>query len=491
MASRTANKGRSPSIASKVVVFASCTAIIAVAVVGIANPVFYSPERAAQVEMLNTPGSRTVFTTYFYWYRSGGPDLDPVASPHCSEIWSTAPSYPPKVPTNASDYPEGWPGPTDPALMVQNDTGTWGYHDSCSYHPPAELPEYNATGGVIEASLKNGTMEHMGTWFDWKNETWHEWELRGMMRAGIDVLIPVYWWNGIHNDWSIEGVEALVIARNALAPKLVAEGQASDVIDALNKIPKIALFYDTTCMRQLWCHLTGNPWDPPSGGRWGPDLNDPAWQQHFWDSIDDFLALLDDNCTYFWNGRYVVWMYGDGWFSDVGTEVLEFCRQQCLAKYGRSIYFVGPDGWYQAGADGLCNWGACFGVVRPQTRGILLCAAVGPGFYNLGAIALQTPLYKARDFTRYEQEWRQVMDEGAAWVHVETWNELHEGTNIAWTQEYGWDWIDATRAMTDEFHAITGYDLRETINWTGVYVTIGAMVALLSVAAVAVALRRL
>jgi len=372
-----------------VIVLALCGAMLGVAIAGIVNPFVFTPERDAQIKMLNTPGSRTAFTTYFYWYRSGGANLDPAASPHCTEIWSTSP-YPAKVPTNASGYPDGWPGPTDPALMVQNNTGTWGYHDACSYHPPAEPPAYNATGGVIESSLKNGTMEHMGTWFDWMNASWHEWELRCMMRAGIDVLIPVYWWNGVHNYWAYEGVQTLVSAWNGLAPKLVTEGQASTLTEAMAMVPKIALFYDTTCMRQLWCNYTGNPWDPPTPMRWGPDLNNATWQQYFWNSIDDFLGLLDDNCTYFWNDRYVVWMYGDGWFSDVGTEVLEFCRQQSLAKYGHSIYFVGPDGWRKAGADGLCNWGACFGAVNPQPRGIIPCGAVGPGYYNLGAIALQT-----------------------------------------------------------------------------------------------------
>jgi hypothetical protein len=115
---------------------------------------------------------------------------------------------------------------------------------------------------------------------------------------------------------------------------------------------------------------------------------------------------------------------------------------------------------------------------------------VSPGYYNLGAIAGQSPLFKVRGHPRYESEWRQVMDLGAAWVHVETWNEFHEGTNIAWTQQYGWEWIDATRAMTDEFHAMIGYDVNADVEWTGVLSTIGAMVTLLAVAAIVIAARR-
>jgi hypothetical protein len=121
----------------------------------------------------------------------------------------------------------------------------------------------------------------------------------------------------------------------------------------------------------------------------------------------------------------------------------------------------------------------------PQPDGIIPCAAVSPGYYNLGAIAGQTPLFKARDFERYRQEWRQLIAAGAAWVHVETWNELHEGTNIAWTQEYGYDWIDATRAMTDEFHNGTSPDR------TLIYATLGALIIFIAVAAIVMVSRRL
>ncbi|MEX2684675.1 MAG: hypothetical protein Q6373_024095 [Candidatus Sigynarchaeota archaeon] len=45
------------------------------------------------------------------------------------------------------------------------------------------------------------------------------------------------------------------------------------------------------------------------------------------------------------------------------------------------------------------------------------------------------------------------MDLGAVWIHVETWNELHEGTGICWTQEHGFQWIGETATATYKFHA--------------------------------------
>ncbi|MHA1369199.1 MAG: hypothetical protein ACTSRA_05755, partial [Promethearchaeota archaeon] len=140
-----------------------------------------------------------------------------------------------------------------------------------------------------------------------------------------------------------------------------------------------------------------------------------------------------------------------------------YCKERFKQKYGRDLIFVGPHEWDKANVDGICDWGACFEPKYPATHGIP-AGAVSPGFYNLGAIALQGPIYHTRDIGRYRQEWKNMIDLGAAWVHVETWNELHEGTDICWTQEFGYQWIDATREMADIFHSLTGYQPLSSID---------------------------
>jgi hypothetical protein len=80
----------------------------------------------------------------------------------------------------------------------------------------------------------------------------------------------------------------------------------------------------------------------------------------------------------------------------------------------------------------------------------------GPGYYTIGAV-WQNPIYVARNVEGYKAGLRSIVQAGAAWIHIETWNELHEGTDIAWSQEYGFSFIDATREVADYFHSITGY----------------------------------
>ena len=495
MANETEGLRRSRLRIGPAALIAAICIMVAFSVAGLVNPLlYYAPERVAQAAMLNSsPGARTIFTTYFYWYRSGGSNY--AVSPHVWDWWNSS-ALPPKVPSDPSKYPSGWPGPTNPLDMVKTYNGQY-YHDSCTYHPPAEPPQYDATGAVIEGSLKNSTMENITTWFDWMNESWNQWEIRCIMRSGIDVLMPVYWWNEVPtmNPWAIDGLHALVQSWYHLGPKLVNESQALNLTDAYQKMPKICLFYDTTCMKQLWAYnmskndtLHGNQsysWYFDNGA--GANLNDAYWQEKFWRNIDDFISAVmqyGGNCSFFWNNRFVVWLYSSGWFSDVGTSVFDYCRAKCVEKYGHSIYFVGGQGWKKAGVDGVCDWGACCSQHDPQSTGIPV-GGVGPGYYNLGAIAGQTPLYTARDPSKYLSEWHNIMDEGAMWIHVETWNELHEGTGICWTQEYGFKWIDLTRQMADIFHSMTGYNPYTKLNIIAMIATIGALIVMIGVAGIA------
>jgi hypothetical protein len=56
-------------------------------------------------------------------------------------------------------------------------------------------------------------------------------------------------------------------------------------------------------------------------------------------------------------------------------------------------------------------------------------------------------------------------------VHVETWNEWHEGTDVAHSREYGRSYIVLTRLFADLWHAKThlrlasGYANAEAVSW--------------------------
>lgn len=448
------------------------------AFVSVSSPLLYNPQKQLRIEAYEN--GRTIFTTYFYWYKSN--PAQPQNSPHVIDIWNQ--DIIDKV-ANAQ-FPTCWEGPTDPEDMYDINY----YHDALSHHPPAEQPEFDAEGNIV-GELKTGVMSDISDWFSWTNKSWHQWELRCMMRAGIDVLMPVYWYNGIHNEWADEGLEYLVEAWHEFAQILVDEADAREplvthTLDwAKSQLPKIAMFFDTTCMKQLYCYnrsvCCGADFSECFNHQPGADLMDPYWMDQFWKCIEYFYDDVDDESAYDFNGNRVVWLYGNGWFGNVGTEVFKYCRQKFYEKYGLGLVFVGPHGWMEAGVDGVCDWGACCpGPVLPKINGIAT-AGIGPGYYNLGALSCQPPICHPRTIDNYKANWQRIMDQGAAWVHIETWNEYHEGTDISWTQEAGFSWIDATREMADTFHAMSGYDVFQGVNLAELIIPLIGFVGLLSI----------
>jgi len=442
--------------------------LIAYSFSAMSNPLFFTPGQ--QYRAGYASDKRVVTSIYFYWYQSGGANFSKGLSDMV--FWPNATID--EVARN--HYPAGWPGPTSPSAMVVNTSSSGGWHDSNTYHPPAQAPIYYANGDVNQSSLKNGTMAQLGSWFDYMNPLWHEWEMRGMMRAGIDVLMPDDWYNGIDNKWAHDGIVTLKSGWYDLAEKVTDEANAGDggirnITYGYSTLPKIAMFFDTTCMKELYVDniSVGNStfnatWANNYGP--GPDLRDPYWMNQFWNCIDYFYSVLDPICEFTWHGACVVWLYGSNYFSNIGTQVLAYCRAKFEAKYHLNLIFIGGSDWIPTGVDGVDPWGACFGVKLPypvQYEGIP-CGAVSPGIYNLGVVDIEPPLYVARDPGRYLAEWQKVIYQGAVFIHVETWNELHEGTGVSWTQEYGYKWIDLTRQMADKAHAMITYNPVQAIS---------------------------
>jgi len=88
---------------------------------------------------------------------------------------------------------------------------------------------------------------------------------------------------------------------------------------------------------------------------------------------------------------------------------------------------------------------------------LLATAGLGPG-YDHSAVPGRAPLVRSRDGGRfYQSAWHQLLRMNPAtrpWlVHLETWNEFHEGTEICETREYGRQYIELTRRFADLFHA--------------------------------------
>ncbi len=280
---------------------------------------------------------------------------------------------------------------------------------------------------------------------------WHKAQLKDMIDAGIDFLMPVYWGvPGQYDGWSFAGLPPLVAAHTALEK----EGL---------KPPAIGLFYDTSILR--W---NGSNAD---GSSYHVDLTTDFGRQWFYTAIRDFFSLIPPAKWACVDGRPIVFLY-EAAFAKKQDPKRQFAyvKARFKADFGVEPFLVKSIGW-EGEADAVYSWGgAVSGPILFRD-----VAALGPG-YDHSAVPGRQPLVVPRkDGGTYIDRWTKLLQldpKARPWlVHVETWNEWHEGTDIAHSREYGRSYIVMTRLFSDLWHAGTHLDLpssyinAKTVGW--------------------------
>ena len=100
------------------------------------------------------------------------------------------------------------------------------------------------------------------------------------------------------------------------------------------------------------------------------------------------------------------------------------------------------------------------GAIEPMFHAV---PSIGPG-YDQSALRTRAPLIASRDDgRRYSAVWENLLSMSPRpWLmHLETWNEFFEGTDICETSEFGRKYIDMTRYFSDRFHCKVPWDRSE------------------------------
>ncbi len=261
--------------------------------------------------------------------------------------------------------------------------------------------------------------------FSYSNVGWHAQQLRDMIAAGIDVLLPVYWGTPLGDQpWSDEGLPKLVAARE----RLLGEGK---------KPPAIGMFYDTSTLRH-------------NKGGYHVDLSTPAGRLWFYGTIRNFWSQVPPKHRAKIDGKPLVFLYASAFARRVDDKLFPAVRAMFRRDFGTDLFLVKMHGWPGA-ADSEYQWG---GALAPQ---FFDTVGLGPG-YDHSAVPGRTPLVRKREDGRfYERAWQQLLvkdPDSRPWLaHVETWNEFHEGTDVCESREYGRKYIELTRKLADSFHA--------------------------------------
>jgi hypothetical protein len=285
----------------------------------------------------------------------------------------------------------------------------------------------------------------------YKHAGWHKQQIVDMMDAGIDFLMPVYWGvPGKYDGWSFAGLPPLVEAHGLLR----AEGR---------KPPAIGLFYDTSIL--MWNGFNKD------GSNYHVDLTTDFGRQWFYTAIRDFFSLIPPAKWARIDGEPIIFFYASAFAKAQDPAQFDYVKRRFKADFGIEPFLVKSSGW-TGQADATYSWGGAVSgpLIFRQT------AALGPGYDHTAVPDRQPLIVERRDGQTYTDRWLQLLAlraESRPWiVHVETWNEWHEGTDIAHSREYGRSYIVLTRLFADMWRAKTvlktasGYADADGVKWT-------------------------
>lgn len=257
----------------------------------------------------------------------------------------------------------------------------------------------------------------------WLDPDWHEQQLRDMGAAGIDVALPVYWGApGAYQRpglrWAVEGIPPMVRAAERLGPRGV----------------KLGLFYDTSTLLNRVRGVA------PANGR--ADLSTARGKDLFCGTVIEYFARIPRHLWGRMRGRPLVVLYSSGFAARWDRGLGRVLRARFANRFeGEQPFLVADASWGDIGQDRTTQWGAALAGPR-LFDGV---AQIGPGYDDSPVPGRSTPIRERENGAFYTNAWRAAIKHRPELVLIETWNELHEGTEICETIETGRSYIRLTR----------------------------------------------
>ena len=281
---------------------------------------------------------------------------------------------------------------------------------------------------VIDGDGTDALTTHPATLegLSYKSVAWHRKQLEDMMTAGIDVVLPVFWGAPseqnakAHLHWSYEGLPPLVQARE----ELLRAGKQS---------PRIGLFYDTSTLRH---------------NAWGEhlDLTTERGRQWFYATVRDFFSMIPPKHWAMLDNKPIVLLYSASFAKNHDQSCIDYLKREFPKEFAGRVPWVAREISWHVQADSVVAWGGALGLKNPG--GV---ASLGPG-YDHSAVPGRTPLIVDRRGGQfYEEQWLKLLRRPVNFVMVETWDEWHEGTDVAESKEYGRQYIELTRQYAARF----------------------------------------
>lgn len=286
--------------------------------------------------------------------------------------------------------------------------------------------DYPTKSHILNPNKTDALLRHPvrldGT-FSYSNDYWHLKQFQDMAAAGIDIALPVYWGHGRYDNcepWAKKGLVNMVRVLDYM------ELQGA-------QHPALGMFYDTTTLM----------YDPDNGYKevFKEDLTTDLGKETVFLTIKSFFDNIPRRHWALYGGKPIVWLYSSAFASAYDETLFPAIRSMFSVEYGVEPFIVAERSWKGAGdADKWYAWGAAIQGVNVEGD----LAAIGPGYDDSPVPGRDHIKVDRYDGLFYERNWLKALEYNPAIVVIETWNELHEGTEICETLELGRKYIDLT-----------------------------------------------
>lgn len=260
----------------------------------------------------------------------------------------------------------------------------------------------------------------------YRSVDWHTENFAAMGEAGIDVALPVYW--GAPGAYDRAN---LAFSRAGLPPMVEAlDRRAKDGAKAV----RLGLFYDTSTL------ANDTRGAPPPGGK--ADLTSAAGQDLFCTTVTDYFAAIPKQHWARHREGALVVLYVSAFAGKRDAQLGNVLRERFRERFdGDAVCLVADVSWGAIGQDLTTSWGAA--LWGPQLhRGT---AQIGPGYDDRAVPGRRTPVREREDGAFYAFSWQRALAHRPELVLLETWNEMHEGTELCATREAGRQYLDLTK----------------------------------------------
>jgi hypothetical protein len=390
------------------------------------------------------------------------------------------PKSSPKNPTTAPAPAPRPPEPPPPAPHIQRlvfSPYIYSYQADTRRFVPGmgALPVQGVRNPDGSSALTDHPWGGIGPWFSYDRTQWHKDQLSVLRTTGVDVILPVFRGDtAARHTYAVKGLDCL-----AQALKELRQEQEQPFVYG-REYPLVGMYFDTEAMRAQFGAA--------------PDMQSEEARRTFYGMIREFFLHIPPEfraavplpperaraqhpipgSQLAPGTASVIYLSSPAPLRHLDAAVLHYCSERFTKEFGTPVLWIGGSEFQSsaAGLDGIVGadspGGAWIDIRRlapgrdnsasgvPVDKDGSASDPAGPERPN--ARTPERPSLESRRLGRtYIEGWIARLRSYPDWIFLDSWNDEREGTDIAPAHEFGGQFLDLTRAGSNQFRGGVEY----------------------------------